>query len=38
MPGASVEWLVAGLAMLEDEHMADLMAKANELLAREADE
>jgi hypothetical protein len=33
MPGASFEWLVEGLAMLEDEHKADLITKANELLA-----
>jgi hypothetical protein len=35
MPGTSLEWLVAGMVMLPDDHKADLIVKANELVASE---
>ena len=36
-PSVSLDWLVEGLVMLPDDHKADLIATANELLARQAD-
>jgi hypothetical protein len=33
MPGASIEWLVEGMIMLPDDHKADLIVKANDLVA-----
>lgn len=35
MPGASIEWLVNGMVMLPDDHRADLLACAEELLGRQ---
>lgn len=37
MPGVGIGWLVEGLVMLPDPHKSDLVAKANDLLARESD-
>jgi len=36
MPGMSVDWLVNGMIMLPDDHKADLLVKANELLAQQS--
>ncbi len=35
MPGTSLEWLVAGMVMLPDDHKAELIVKAGELVANE---
>jgi hypothetical protein len=35
MPHVSIEWLVAGMVMLPDDHRADLIASATDLKARQ---